>query len=179
MTGSNIARLLVAGAMMLGATPATAQSKYYMRERIVGMPVANATPPAATTYVPGYSQSYGPCTNGTQSRQITSCSTSDGQATALSNCSSFPQSKGSQACSATCGTMVQRNFGPAGGGEYNLGPATSASDARSLCTTRSTSVGMGACGWNSSQKIAYFWQGVSAVDRGSTNTDHLWGATCQ
>lgn len=94
MTRNAMATLLTAATMMLGATPAIAQSKYYMRERIVGM---SKTP----TYTPVYSSTLGACTNGNQSKPITGCTASDGSPATIANCSGSPQFTEQVACTTT------------------------------------------------------------------------------
>jgi len=107
-----IAVLLAAAAIAGVAAPAAAQTKYFARERIVGIP--KSTTPATTTapvaYSPIYSDSYGACANNRKSKPIASCSASDGSPAKLSDCSSFPQSTGATDCNVqTCG-MAPNTF---------------------------------------------------------------------
>lgn len=62
-----VAALLAATCIMTITTPAMAQSKYYMRERIVGMPISDGPrqPDAPRTFSPVYSDAFGACTGGT------------------------------------------------------------------------------------------------------------------
>lgn len=141
-----IAALLAAASIVGVAVPAAAQTKYYARERIVGMPISAATPPAdttpAVTYVPTYSTTYGACSGGTKSYALTSCKTSTGTAAALSDCASFPQTKGSTSCSqySVCGTLAGNSGPKSGAGAYMIpGGVSTAAGAQSACSSYLTS----------------------------------------
>lgn len=87
--------LLIAATTLATAGAAQAQSRYYMRERIVGIPASTAE-----TYTATYGQ-FGTCMGATQTASIASCKDSTGKDVALTLCS--PQTK-SQNCTpaATC-----------------------------------------------------------------------------
>lgn len=94
MTNRTVAAIAAAATMTMLSVPATAQTRYYARERIVGMPL-----PDAVVYVPTYSTAYSACVGGSQSAPIESCATSQGVPARLSDCSSKPQTI-SRTCTA-------------------------------------------------------------------------------
>lgn len=138
-------------------------------------------PSTATTSCTGtWKSTPGTCT-GTQTPVVTCQKDGANVADGFCNPSQKPPST-PQACvvpATSCGTMVQQWFGPAGGASINIGTANSVTDARTTCVSKLGQYGAGTCGWNSNQKIVYYWQGVKAVNRGTVSTDHLWGASCQ
>jgi hypothetical protein len=86
----------IAATVMMQST-ADAQSKYYMREKIVGMPTTTAqgvpattTPPVTYTYEATYG-AFGACESNSQTASISNCRRSDGQTVADSFCT--PQTK--------------------------------------------------------------------------------------
>lgn len=107
-----IAALLAAASIVGAAAPASAQTKYYVRERLVGL-TKSTTPPATTapvTYSPTYSSSYGACTNNVKSKPITSCSASDKSPAKLSDCASYPQTTDAMSCGFSTCTMTPNTF---------------------------------------------------------------------
>lgn len=140
------AMIAVAGALAI-ATPATAQTKYYARERLVGLSTQRPI-----TYVPTYSTTYTACSNGTQKATIQSCATSEGAPAKLSDCAAQPQTV-SRKCTAptvTCGVPMSRYWWGDGTGTTDLGTASTAGDAQKLCNdhVKGTTI-PGVCYWKS------------------------------
>jgi len=103
-----IAALLAAATIAGVAAPAAAQTRYYARERLVGMPTSPSAAPAYG-YAAVYSTTYSKCSGDTQSAAIQGCTRSDGQDVETSFCSASPQTV-SRACTSTrqtCGAFVE------------------------------------------------------------------------
>lgn len=141
MTSRHLVSAAVAiAAMCAAASPAAAQ-RYYMRERIAGLPTT-----AAETYVPTYSNAYGSCVNGGQTAPIASCADASGKPVAISFCGSSPQQSPSRPCSSySCGSFVPNS---AVSGSYaTLGKyVDSDAAAKALCEDHAAKNGTsGAC----------------------------------
>lgn len=130
-----IAATLLAATSFIGLTSAAeAQTKYFARERIIG--VSRTSQP--TVYVPTYSKTYGACAGSSKSYPIESCSTSDGKPANLSDCAAFPQTTGATSCQqyVTCGPLSV-DSGPNGNGGFYAIPGNVSTPAAAMnaCNT--------------------------------------------
>lgn len=166
-----IATLLAIATIAGVAAPATAQTKYFARERLVGLTSASNGTPAAKTYVPTYSNTYGACSNKTKSKSIASCAQTDGTPAALSDCASFPQSKDAIACSqsSVCGNLYQgrQGTGSTKASEY-IGSTQTFSDAESRCSVAASTRPGGVCRWDNTPNgldgyAIYYMEGATLV----------------
>lgn len=180
-----IAALLAAATIAGVAVPAAAQTKYYARERLSGMPKTSSEQQttAPRTYTPVYSTTFGTCSGGTQSKPITGC-TSDNSTVAVSNCSAFPQSTGAQSCTTptACGTLKAQTWFN-GGTQNNLGYVKGDLAAQEACNLFIAGTGkIGVCAWDngngSGSGPAYFFDGGTTRNPG-TNFPRLYASACQ
>lgn len=169
-TSSAFALLLTGIAAFTAAAPATAQTAYYMRERIVGVP--------KKTFTATYSQAYGACTNGKQSAPIVSCRSSDGTDAPLSSCGAQTTTK--DCVVQSCGPLQQYNS-YSGGSLSNIGRAANADEARTMCNAANRPFQAGACYYQASSTGGtgplYLVTGASRLD--PTANPNLWASLCQ
>jgi hypothetical protein len=177
-----IAALLAVATFAGVAAPAAAQTKYYARERIVGMPISSSsetTPPPATnpgtpaeiTYTPTYSTTYGQCTFGSQSAPIAKCMGSDGMQVANSVCGPARQQTTRSCTTVACRGVNSVRKG-SGGTPYEVGTSVSlVNDALALCASyaNANALGAGTCTYDKSTKVATYNQGGTTVP-GTSNT---------
>lgn len=138
-----IAALLAAASIAGVCAPAAAQTKYFARERIVGLAKT-----AAVTYVPTYSSTFGSCVDGSQSKAMTSCTTSDNKPANLSDCSSFPQTTEAKTCmTGSCESLISGGASSGGGKLEYVGNTKSLQTANEICQTAVKTRTSGVCGW--------------------------------
>jgi len=181
---NRIVTLLLAGACVIAnATPATAQAKYYMREKILGM---KSTAAQSRTFTPVYFGVFGTCTGGSQSRPIVGCTASDGSSASVSDCSSFPQTTGSTSCTApiVCGNLTSNTWVRNYAGQNNLGYVYSAAGAKTACEAFADKTGgKGICGWDPSNQSGQYGP-VYYLEGGTLYTpdaqfSYLQASTCK
>jgi hypothetical protein len=182
-----ITALLTATSAMTMATPATAQAKYYMRERIIGMPTASAEQgqDAPKTFRPVYADAPGACTGGIQSRPIVGCEATDRSPATISDCSAFPQSTGSSACTVkiTCGPMTPYRYpGLKAGATGHMKLAdnvTSPAAAQAYCDAKAkTTTEPAWCGHGSSTSQAWWYPKSVSVLNERPSSPGLYAADC-
>jgi len=175
--------LLAAATIAAVTTPAAAQTRYYARERIVGMPRGSSQPTApeqpAYVYSPIYSSIYSECTTGTQTAPIRGCTRSDGKAATISDCSSSPQTI-SRNCSitsdGTCRPLQQDMANTGSGGlVISTGTISTPDQAQDLCDAyaKSRPTLKAACYYANSRVV--FYQSGTGL-RASTNGS--WASLC-
>jgi len=136
---SLVAAILAAATILTTAAPATAQ-RYFMRERIVGMPTD------AIVYTPTYSSAYGACSNGSQTAPIATCKDPAGKTVANALCGASAQQSPPKICSSyVCGSFAPK--GHISGSYATLGIyVRNDADAKVLCEQYAANNGMpGGC----------------------------------
>jgi hypothetical protein len=169
-----IAALLAAATLAGIAAPAAAQTKYYARERIVGMPTSSSSSDASGS-VPSAPSTGTPAFDGTwtSSEGASYCSGRVRQKDVALSCngtSCDPSNKPSTnpIVVGSCTSVCQSKFT---NGKWGSGTATSSAPAGSESLAIKYCQDMnapGACGWLVQYKYAYFFADqTSTVDAGS------------
>jgi len=169
-----IATLLAAATIANVCTPATAQTKYYARERIVGMPTTSSSsdpsgsvPSTPSTGTPAFDGTWtgsegSPYCNGRIRQKDVSFSCSG------ASCDPSTRPTANPIVVGTCTSSCQSRFTI---GKWGSGTATSSAPAGSESLAIKYCQDMnapGACGWLAQYKYAYFFADqTSTVDAGS------------
>jgi hypothetical protein len=168
-----IAALLAAATIAGVAVPATAQTRYYARERLMAMKKAS---PPVPVYTATYSSSYGACIDSRQSANITACKDSANKTVANSLCSAQTTERD---CVQPVCALVEKGY-TSGSGSFNSpGRAATAQAATDMCNVYIRPGQKGTCYWNASNNgEGPVYMVVGDAKTSPTANMNLWASVC-